>query len=341
MKNSALFVTLFVLIGFASVALCQNSCSATRQCYSFSTSANYVNCQNNQCKCVAGFQGNATTNNKCRCDFQVVWGTSGVQCKKCDPPRQIIYIGGNPYCVNGQECEDAAAENERQALRRAKVEEIYTDLVAPTPILIVTGQKSVAHIFDTNVRGRVTPLGKFIGFQGTQEYFYGLSAAQNVVTQVNIRSLVSTGDKVSVEVDIFFNRPPEAGGPQNLTQTGFYRFNNDNLVISFDLAILNLGKAVDVPAVAQPQVILQMCQALSGPSGTCATTYPNVAACVTFMSSIPFGSWNRANSNSVVCRQLHTILTPLRPDIHCPHVSPSGGGACIEFSYESFYEEDF
>jgi len=339
MKTITIIFAICVFFGLASVAFC-TSCSATYQCYPVSTSANYVTCQNNQCKCLNGFQGNATAANKCRCDFNVVWGTNGVQCKKCDPPRQIIYIGGNPYCVDGQECENAVAENDKQELRRNKVQEIYTDLVAPTPIQILTGQKSIAHIFAPDVRGRVTPLGKFIGFQGTLEYFYGLSAAQNIVSQVFIKSLVSTGDKVSVEVDIFFNYPPPQT-PQNLTQMGFYTFNSDNLVSSFDLVILNLGAAVDIPAFAQPQAIQQICQTISGPSGTCPTTYATVTDCVNFMNTIPFGSWNRANSNTVVCRQLHTILTPLRPDIHCPHVSPSGGGACIDFPYASFYQEEF
>jgi hypothetical protein len=59
------------------------------------------------------------------------------------------------------------------------------------------------------------------------------------------------------------------------------------------------------------------------------------------MSSIPYGSWDRANSNTVTCRQLHTLLTAIDPDMHCPHASAGGGGACIDFPYGSYYDQSF
>src|SRR5262249_27229683 len=67
---------------------------------------------------------------------------------------------------------------------------------------------------------------------------------------------------------------------------------------------------------------------------------PAFSNCVAFMHSIPYGSWNRANSNTVVCRQLHSLLTPLRPQVHCPHTSPTGGMTCVDFPYSSFYTTD-
>jgi hypothetical protein len=65
------------------------------------------------------------------------------------------------------------------------------------------------------------------------------------------------------------------------------------------------------------------------------------AACVAFMQSIPYGTWDRANSNTFVCRHLHSLTTPFRPDVHCPHCSPGGGGTCIDFTYDSFFDQEF
>jgi hypothetical protein len=75
--------------------------------------------------------------------------------------------------------------------------------------------------------------------------------------------------------------------------------------------------------------------------GVSNTTGPAFSNCVAFMHTIPYGSWNRANSNTFVCRQLHSLLTLFRPDIHCPHTSPNGAMTCVDFPYASFYDTTF
>ena len=48
------------------------------------------------------------------------------------------------------------------AVREERVREIYENLVYPTPVAILTGAESVAHIFqEGSVKGRVTPVGQF------------------------------------------------------------------------------------------------------------------------------------------------------------------------------------
>src|SRR5262245_33640028 len=87
--------------------------------------------------------------------------------------------------------------------RADRIEELYTDLIAPTPTLILTGQKSVAHIFSPAVHGRVTPLGQFHDAEAVNEYFFGLASTPlSNATDVEIQSLTVSGDKVAVEVDI-------------------------------------------------------------------------------------------------------------------------------------------
>jgi hypothetical protein len=239
----------------------------------------------------------------------------------------------------------------------------------------------------------VTPLGEFPGFVVAEEYFYGLASAGDRVEFVNFTSLISSDDKVGVQVDIFFCRQAspctdgpvgqKAGYGYTLTQTGFYTFNGNNKIISFDLSILNLGAAIDPTTDQQREAaILQTCGLLTlfpnsrmnGQPGTCTATfgsassypggnavsnytynpslniaYPGVSNttgpafsnCVAFMHTIPYGSWNRGNSNTFVCRQLHSLLTVWRPDIHCPHTSPNGAMTCVDFPYASFYDTSF
>jgi hypothetical protein len=265
------------------------------------------------------------------------------------------------------------------ALREARVKEIYKDLVFPIPVEILTGAKSVDHIFEReSVKGRVTPVGQFPDFGAVVEYFYALAIAPgSKVDGVKFRSLFAGDDKVAVSVDIHFCRNPSgtcdpnvpnSADSQTLTQVGFFQFNKFNRVISMDLNILNLGAASDPPN--DPNVhagaIQQLCTALTVAhiepttgalvyQGTCnsyfdgaedfAPGFPVAATpfenCVTFLHSIPYGTWDRANSNTVTCRQLHTLLTAVDPEMHCPHTSADGGGACIDFTYASYYSESF
>jgi hypothetical protein len=280
------------------------------------------------------------------------------------PDASVAYATKNPYAL---------------AQRERRVREIYENLVYPTPVAILQGTTSVDHIFEpSGVKGRVTPVGQFPDFNAVVEYFYALAVTPgSIVDRVSFRSVIAGDDKVAVSVDIHFCRSPDqvcdpnvanSATSQTLTQVGFFTFNRYDRVISMDLNILNLGVASDPPndPLVHAAVIQQLCTALTvahlDPTtggvinqGTCTSYFDSVddfspgfpvsgapfQNCVAFMQSIPFGSWNRANSNSVTCRQLHTLLTAVDPDMHCPHASPDGGGACVDFSYGSYYDESF
>jgi hypothetical protein len=230
-------------------------------------------------------------------------------------------------------------------IRTERINELYENLVYPKPNMILAGQLSVDHIFDDSVTGRVTPAGHFHDEQAVNEYFFALaSTPTSRVVRVQMQSLAASGDKVAVEVDIFFERTD--GTAFTLRQTGFFTFNKQNRVISFDLTILNLGAAVNPRSDAEREANIQgLCAVLTmgvlGRPATCPSEYTDMADCMAFMHSIPYGTWDRANSNTVVCRQLHSLLTPYRPDVHCPHSGKSGGGSCVDFTYESFFDDEF
>ncbi|RYE59419.1 MAG: hypothetical protein EOP48_00985 [Sphingobacteriales bacterium] len=202
---------------------------------------------------------------------------------------------------------------------------------------------------------------------------------QNHVTKVELVSVLGDEDQVSVNASLVFCKNGEAQCPAagsleekkaTLTETGIFKFNKQNKIIYFDLIIPNLGAAQDVGAkepLTRAARIAGVCAFLtvghvdpitqqSVKGGTCTTYFdqkddfggaskflaiPNAPFlnCVAFMGSIPYGSYDRANSNTFTCRQTHALLTPLRPEYHCQHVAYNGGGKCVDFTYESFYEE--
>ena len=275
---------------------------------------------------------------------------------------------------------EACATESREGLelRKEKIRELYRGLIYPFPLSVISGSVKVDHIFEeTHVGGRVTPVGHFPGFEAAVEYFYGLAGAPGLrVENVKFDSLIAGDDKVGVEVHIFFCRLPDGGcdqthpiGPSSftLTQMGFFRFNKDNKIMSFDLSILNMGAAFDRTDDASRLKDIQQTGALltigfgTALPATCPTTFDDPSDyppgflfnpilpqplrafenCMGWMRKIPFGTSNRANADSFTCRQVHALLTPIRPEVHCPHTSPSGGHTCVEHSYASYYDEEY
>jgi len=331
------------------------SCTAQYQCSSVSTDYNYVQCVSGQCQCLKsnGFNGTATTSDPCRCDYTVAWGGSPSQpyCKICNPPRYIDYYAGMPYCVNAAQCEALETENDTDAIMEYVVTQVYERLLYPTPIAIMEeGEAAVADLFSPNVQGRVSPVGSFSDFTSVQEYFYGLGAASKI-TKVTIEKMAVLGNYVSIWVVLFFDNSAQGTPSYNLTQTGFFTFDNTNHIVSMDLDILNLGWALDgdsaTNATTRNNIINGVCTTLVVSPGFCPPSadptgyYSNFTDCVNFMQSITYGTWAHANSNTVICRSLHTILTAFRPDVHCPHAGKTGGMKCVDTPYSSFYDETF
>ena len=58
--------------------------------------------------------------------------------------------------------------------------------------------------------------------------------------------------------------------------------------------------------------------------------YASTAECNAFLTngSIPLGTPYQLGMDTVACRSLHQAMLPYRPDVHCPHVGPTGGGYC-------------
>mmetsp|Transcript_22660 Transcript_22660/g.22862 ORF Transcript_22660/g.22862 Transcript_22660/m.22862 type:complete len:311 (-) Transcript_22660:153-1085(-) len=168
-------------------------------------------------------------------------------------------------------------------------------------------------------------------------------------------------------------------GSFKLTLMAFYKFNNKNAkVMSIDSSILNMGEAFDRPNEVNPattftywmETYATICgisvngkvgdRVFNSAGGTCVgdnAIWTNSFGlseydfCMAFVSGqinspltnapIDYGSYNRQNSNTVVCRLTHVQLAIFDPALHCPHVGLTGGKACVDHSYRSFYDSVF
>jgi len=274
---------------------------------------------------------------------------------------------GDPICIDLAALQALEADSVKQAKHRASVFTFFNYTIYPTPfqILQTKGIPILQSLLAPDVKSRISPAGSFNGFEGVTEYFYGFVASPGTFVQsIDIRSIAATGNTVGAKANLFLNNANylQSGGhpPQffNLSIFAFFTFDSNDLISSIDVSVPNLGIVLDVPEPQIQQGIIQFtCQVLTMPSalstnprGTCGAlnTFPGGTnstaqffSCLQFMNSIPYGSRNRMNANNFVCRNLHTLLTPYGPDIHCPHASPSGGDSCIDFTYESFFQVEY
>jgi len=141
----------------------------------------------------------------------------------------------------------------------------------------------------------------------------------------------------------------------NLSQSGRFIFGSDDLISSVDVVIHYLGKRSNpvmnrpVYTDAQNALIQQVCYTLLMTPGTCSNAaldptghYANLTDCIDFMTNdIAYGTWDDAQANSFVCRQLHTLLTFFDPVTHCPHTGKTGGGKCVDWDYVDYFAESY
>jgi hypothetical protein len=300
-------------------------CKKQSDCAPVTDNIGYVTCKNSRCQCRYwnGFKGDANKNSKCTCSLNVV------------------YVENTKYCINLTRALLIDKQLVFQEKNKQTVKSIATDL---TPSKI---HASMANLYDNklpdymtkNIQGRVEQLGDYSGARGLAEYFYSSIYASGMnITQLNYVYLIAEGNQVHFRLDLVFTIPNMITSPTNLTQTGWYRFNSAGKVESMYISILQFGLLMD-NASTHMQRVEQICGvALTFCHGN-NTQYNSFEECAKFLATLPEGTYYRANSNSVVCRQFHSYLATSDPATHCPHIGPTGGMKCIDFSYSSYYEK--
>lgn len=213
--------------------------------------------------------------------------------------------------------------------------------------------------FAPNILGRVDATRTFDGPELNTEYLYGLfsgipitssnktstfftllgvplhysiahfSATQNIVSVsiINIFNVTSIGALLPLEVDLWLT------------------FNSDRKISQYDASFRYLawefatvfaaGQAafhVDAPTLqflCTQKIAASICgiaqTSCMGPN----KQYESHDACMDFLTKgIRFGQAFEMGMNTLLCRMVHQGMVPLRPDVHCSHIGPSGGAYC-------------
>jgi len=210
-------------------------------------------------------------------------------------------------------------------------------------------------VLHENVQARVYDFAiDLVGPLTTAEYFYGLTPNDftypepltTVIVGVGVQHFMADGDEAWTSINYITEFLP-TGVRSNGTQIGHWRFADNNKIIEVDniQAYYDLSFRQNVPDSAFPfYMALLLNQTCTREVMNCVGAnqqYTNYTACVDHILTLPFGSPLLNQWNSGTCRWWHSFLTFLRPDFHCPHVGPTGGGVCVDFTAESLFEPFF
>ncbi|KAL8958981.1 MAG: hypothetical protein Q9183_005725, partial [Haloplaca sp. 2 TL-2023] len=241
---------------------------------------------------------------------------------------------------------------------------IYDRTVYPTNLLfLANGSASVPEgLFNQNCTGRISPFGNFTGFEESTEYFFGLSPipqppVYNAFSQARVVSFTSGCPSVASSLVYFTNsvvNPNSTDSGKFLTtlqQVAFWKFDEKGQVIKYDAWVPSLrlyttaasGMFPNVnqaPPERQAASIQALCDTTQNLCTGNNTQYTGIEDCVKTMSRKPFGDPDNFWSDSVRCRQIHVLLSRIRPAIHCPHLGPTGGGKCVDVDYNQAYFDD-
>ncbi|WWC58717.1 uncharacterized protein I303_101261 [Kwoniella dejecticola CBS 10117] len=243
------------------------------------------------------------------------------------------------------------------------VKQFADGYIAPKNIEIARSINST--LFAEDVTGTADLSTNFDGRELSTEYLFGLfvNTAEDPTDpspfgspiSYNVTALLVQHEFVSTSIKFIFNYP-------SLNQSfpiqidAFMKVNDNREIEQYDVSFRRWAWATDVivpkliPLMAErPNVTAQandtdgvLRQYMS--NKICKTAldhcqgpneqYESWEACMDFLNGRDIGHWYRMGEDNLVCRHLHVPMLPLRPEVHCPHVGPTGGDMCISRDYD-------
>ena len=225
------------------------------------------------------------------------------------------------------------------------ISSIYSLTVFPNQVPIVTGGAAGVPpgLFSHEVTGRVDPVGEFRGFEDSIEYFFALAPLPQgnplnaAITSFKITEFSSGCKNVAASVVWLFCSIVNPGCPDDgkvlppLKQVAFWKFDDQGEVVKYDALIPNLnswvvqttGVPVFGPPEAQLAVIQQICAVTMDRCQGKNQQWDSMEQCVGDLSRRPFGNYDEAWGDNIVCRSIHLVLTQVRPDVSTVVFFPS------------------
>ncbi|KAJ3117259.1 hypothetical protein HDU96_007410 [Phlyctochytrium bullatum] len=216
-----------------------------------------------------------------------------------------------------------------------------------------------ARTFSNSTSGRIWPIGLFTNTEDTVEYQFGIFGSLNekdvasglipVINSFKINAFVNNGKVAATSIDYeMLSTVTKQLYP--LRVQGFWRLDDAYEVDGYDVQVHNSGAFYSEVAFNLPTfltktalataICISQAEACKGENQVYGG--PGQPDCFpTLAFDIPFGRPNEVMADSVQCRSIHVNLAFLRPEVHCKHVSVSGGGKCEDKDYLDYFSFPF
>jgi len=248
----------------------------------------------------------------------------------------------------------AETEHERKGrVYLAAIKAVYNLTIYPNNNYVIrTG--ILPDVMNANIKARVFDFAiELTSPLDVAEYFYGLTPNNYTyetitvaITRVNFNRFLWKGKFAFTSIN-YVTTNLATGVTSNGTQIGQWRFDDDDKIIEIDnfqpYYAHQITESVGDPTnpFYRAFIVDQVCSRHQLRCTGANQQYPSYAACSAYVSSLTFGTPWFNQWNSTTCRWWHSYLTALRPNIHCPHVGPTGGGVCVDYKPASLYTPFF
>ncbi|KAH9826329.1 Secreted protein [Teratosphaeria destructans] len=228
------------------------------------------------------------------------------------------------------------------------IQRIYNLTIYPANAQIVaTGASAVpAGLFNEDATGRISPLGNFSKFTDSIEYFFGLAPTPQTSAGVGFYAadiVAYTSGCPDVATSVVYLRSGQVSEngtldrtkpTTTLSQVAFWKFDDAGAVLFYQAWIPELQKWVETAtglnysnSVLQTAAENVLCSQIQDHCTGQDQQYNDTTSCANILGSKPFGSFDEAWGDNVVCRIIHVLLTHVRPD-------------CVDVNYTVDYFND-
>ncbi len=204
------------------------------------------------------------------------------------------------------------------------------------------------------MQGRVDISRTFDGAELNTEYIFGLftdptrvaligvpvayeivqfAATDNIASASTIFTYNDTtfGVQIPVTIDTFITWDETT---KQITQYDatfrWFGFLLDTLVME-TAAQINATSSAQAIAFLTNTFATSLCETHTTYCNGTNQQYADSASCNDFLTEqIRFGQAYELGRNTLLCRLVHGGMVKFRPEVHCPHIGPSGGGMCVD-----------
>ncbi|KAJ5936032.1 hypothetical protein N7454_005330 [Penicillium verhagenii] len=208
-------------------------------------------------------------------------------------------------------------------------------------------------IFASDVQGRVDITRTFDGDELNREYIFGLFADPTAVSLVgipvdySITQFAANDNTASATTVVTFNATT-FGVQIPVTIDTWIAFDEDGKITQYDATFRWFAYLLDyllgatatkyntTAAGAEAIITEILAQDICKTHDTYCTganqQYPtgNVTCYEFLTTKIRFGASYELGRNTLLCREVHDHMVQYRPDVHCMHIGPTGGGYCVD-----------